>query len=169
MGFIQNIIQKHKSKKEFAYKMQCSYAISSLDIHIKDLDRAIKTAKSNKQQSPSEPISFEDYDRIKWYTDVVCRHYSRFLNDLKQKEIVYSCTHFENVKKKLKQKIDYMHNLKKRYQSEFEIIEDAYTHLINNENVKSEISIKISNTMHDGFDLDDHKYKTLYDHSAPLK
>ena len=88
MGFIQNIIQNHKSKKESAYKMQCSYAISSLDIHIKDLDRAIKTAKSNKEQSPSEPISFEDYDRIKWYTDVVCRHYDRFICNLKEKELL---------------------------------------------------------------------------------
>lgn len=171
--FIQECIKRYKEKKEFAYKMECSYAITSLDTHIKDLDNAVKKASSNKIESSSKSISFKDYDRIKWFAQVVSRHYERFIRDLKEKELLYSCNMPEREKKSLKKEIDYMHNLKRQYKAEFSDIYGAYVDLVYNTDTmemqdSNPIASDILGIMNEGFDKADINYNNKHDKPEPL-
>lgn len=164
MGFIQRYIEKKKMEKIYEH----SYAIPSLNLHIPHLVNAIKNAESSNGN-----ISFKDYDRIKWYTQVVCRHYDRFICDLKEKELLYSCNLPEKEKQSLKKKIDYMHKLKERYKAEFSNIYSAYVDLIYNTDTmqlkdSNPIATDILGKMNEGFDRADINYNRKDDQLQPL-
>ena len=101
-----------------------------------------------------------------WYVNVLDGHYGRFISDLKEKEFMYSCKLPKDEKESLKQKIDYMHSLKKQYRKEFESIYSGFEHLSKGKEMPKRNSIL--SFMRTAFDFDSTKYNTRDDQLQQL-
>ena len=150
MGFIQQRIQERNKIKEAEYKMECSHAIPSIDNFIPWTKEVIKKTMSKKD------LTLKDSNEIKWYVNVLDGHYGRFLDDLKEMEFMYSCKLPKDEKESLKQKVDYMHSLKKQYRREFESIYNGFEHLSKGKKIPNRNSIL--SLMRKAFDFDSSKY-----------
>lgn len=160
MGFIQNRIQERKQLKEAILKSECSSSIASLDKFIPWTKDVIKKIIANK--SPS----IKESDEVIRYISVLERNYSQFISDLKNMEFMYSCSLPQKEKKSLKQKVDYMHSLKKQYRKEFEIIYNSFANLSKGKEFPKRNEL-LSN-MRVVFDFDSTKYNTHDDQLQPL-
>ena len=160
MGFIQNRIQERQQLKEAILKSECSSSIASLDKFIPWTKEVIKKTMSKKD------LTLKDSNEIKWYVNVLDGHYGRFLDDLKEMEFMYSCKLPKNEKESLKQKVDYMHSLKKQYRKEFESIYNGFEHLSKGKKIPNRNSILV--LMRKAFDFDSSKYNTRDDQLQSL-
>ena len=160
MSFIKRRIHERNEIKEAQYKMECSYAIPSIDKFIPWIKEVIKKATSTKT------ADLNDSKEIIWYVNVLDGHYGRFLDDLKEIEFIYGCKLPDKEKESLKQKIDYMHSLKKQYRKEFESIYNGFEHLSKGKEMPNRNSIL--SLMRKAFDFDSTKYNTRDDQLQPL-
>lgn len=160
MSFIKRRIQERNEIKEAQYKMECSYAIPSIDKFIPWTKDVIKKVTSSKT------ADLKDSNEIMWYVNVLDGHYGRFISDLKEKEFIYGCKLPDKEKESLKQKIDYMHSLKKQYRKEFESIYSGFEHLSKGKEIPNRNSIL--SFMRKAFDFDSTKYNTRDDKLQPL-
>ena len=160
MRFIKELIQNQQQLKEAILKSECSSSINHLDLFIPWTKDVIKEISSKKN------ISVDDSQEIERYIDTLNRHYSQFIIDLKDKEFMYSCKLPKNEKESLKQKIDYMHSLKKQYRKEFESIYNRFEHLSKGKEITNRNSIL--SLMRKAFDFDSSKYNTRDDQLQPL-
>ena len=150
MSFIKRRIHERNEIKEAQYKMECSYAIPSIDKFIPWTKEVIKKTMSKKD------LTLKDSNEIMWYVNVLDGHYGRFISDLKEKEFIYECKLPDKEKESLKQKIDYMHSLKKQYRKEFESIYSGFEHLSKGKEIPNRNSIL--SLMRKAFDFDSSKY-----------
>lgn len=160
MSFIQQRIQQRNEIKEAKFKSECSYSIGSLDIFIQWTKEVIKKTMSKKD------LTLKDSNEIKWYVNVLDGHYGKFLDDLKEMEFMYSCKLPKDEKESLKQKVDYMHSLKKQYRKEFESIYNGFEHLSKGKKIPNRNSIL--SLMRKAFDFDSSKYNTRDDQLQSL-
>ena len=160
MSFIQQRIQEKQQLKEAILKSECSSSINRLDLFIPWTKEVIKEISSKKN------ISVDDSKEIARYIDTLNRHYSQFICDLQEKELIYSCKIPESEKKSLKLKIDYMYSLKKQYRKEFESIYNSFANLSKGKEFPKRNEL-LSN-MRVVFDFDSTKYNTRDDQLQPL-
>ena len=160
MIFIQQRIQEKQQLQEAILKSECSSSINRLDLFIPWTKDVIKEISSKNN------ISYDNTKEIVRYINILDRHYSQFIIDLKDKEFMYSCKLPKNEKESLKQKVDYMHSLKKQYRKEFESIYNGFDHLSKNKEMPSRNDIL--SFMRKAFDFDSTKYNTRDDQLQQL-
>ena len=160
MSFIQQRIQEKQQLQEAILKSECSSSINRLDLFVPWTKDVIKEISSKNN------ISYDNAKEIVRYINILDRHYSQFIIDLKDKEFMYSCKLPKDEKESLKQKIAYMHSLKKQYRKEFESIYNGFEHLSKGKEIPGRNGIL--SFMRKAFDFDSSKYNTRDDQLQPL-
>ena len=151
MNFIQKRIEQKRLEQEEQLKNQCSgYAIAGIENSIRRLKSLINKLSLNKKDSGVDNLD------ILCEVEFIEEYYEKFLHDLKQYEFTYKHAYSKKIEDSAKQKIDYMHKLKKQYRKEFESIYHNFQRVTKGRNFPRRN--ELLGIMRKAFDFDSSKY-----------
>ncbi len=151
MRFIQKQVEKKRLEREQQLKNECSaYAIAGIENSIRRLKSLINKLSINKKDSGVDNLD------ILCEVEFIEEYYEKFLHDLKQEEFTYKHAYSKKIEDSAKQKIDYMHKLKKQYHVEFENIYNNFKRVTKGRNFPRRN--ELLGIMRKVFDFDSSKY-----------